>query len=85
MPYLKVSLSPSQSFQSLKDNKSPRPPGPSPLRLQRGYTLLTHYSPDNQKVGKFKWPGHGIFLLSSQQAGEIDAQGACRHFNLLMS
>lgn len=65
------------------------PPGPSPLRLQRGYTLLTHYSPDNQKVGNFKWPGHGIFRLSSQQAGEIVAQegwrvSPCRRFNLLL-
>lgn len=51
------------------------PPAPSPLRLQRGYTLLTHYSRDNQKVGNFKGPGHGIFLSSSQQAGEIVAQG----------
>lgn len=54
------------------------PPAPSPRRLQRGYTLLTHYSRDNQKVGNFKRPGHGIFLLSSQQAGEIVAQGGRR-------
>lgn len=54
------------------------PPAPSPLRLQRGYTLLTHYSRDNQKVGNFKGPGHGIFLSSSQQAGEIVAQGERR-------
>lgn len=77
VPYLKVFLSPCQSFQSLKDNKFPLP-GPSPLCLQRGYTLLTHYSTNNQKVGNFKWPGLGIFLLSSQQAGEIVTQGGWR-------
>lgn len=88
VPYLKVFLSPCQSFQPLKDNKFPLP-GPSPLCLLRGYTLLTHYSLDNQKVGNFKWPGLGIFLLSSQQAGEIVTRGgrrdqSCRHFNLLL-
>lgn len=54
------------------------PPAPSPLRLQRGYTLLAHDSRDSQKVGNFKGPGHGIFPLSSQQAGEIVAQGGRR-------